>query len=1106
MAYLGDYAEDYATLNFKFHTHKADGTPAALTSGAVSVYKGSATDSEVTTGVTLAANFDGVTGLNNVLIDLSSAAFYAVGFDYSVVITTGTVDSISVIGAVISTFSIMNRSKDVNVTTIAANAITATAIAADAITDAKVASDVTIASVTGAVGSIASGGIASTSFAANAITNAAVADDVDVNVKTITANAITATAINDNAITDAKVASDVTIASVTGAVGSVAGNVVGSVGSVSGAVGSVASGGIASTSFAAGAITAAAIANAAIDNATLAADIGSTAYATNIIALAVRKVLDELNLDHLAKTATAAADMTTEVADNTILSRLLANGNTSDFDPATDGLQLIRDAIAVSNPIGYYAGSNTETTKTVGSTEGDYSDTLVDDGVTTTTTTYYNTGPASGADGNGFGLDVQLGFTSALGRVPSSVTVNGRFNASSSARNVHVWAYDYTTTAFVQLSNTTTDFDGNATSNASQDQNRVYAMATNMINPATGAMIIRFTSTSTTTNDRLRIDFVEIRTVAQTQAGLTADAIQQAVWNRSHTGHDEDTLGYTLAHQFIMQGNVVSASDASTIVVDGDIIGDDSMMGALIMVEDKTDDHYEVRRIASCTASSNTVVVDRAFSFTPVAADDYYIIAAGYTEAMRGTDGAALATDWTATKAGYLTGAVALEATSQTLIGRLGAWTGTGINTVLGAIRALAAKANALTPTDISTGTTYDNTTDSAEAIKDATALEATLTAIKGAGWADETLVTIQSAAEAAGGGSGLTAQQTRDAMKLAPTSGTPNAGSIDAHLDATALEATLTEIKGAGWTDETLVTIQTAAESAGGGGGLTAQQTRDAMKLAPTAGTPAAGSVDAELDALTTAVADVPTNTEFTARTLAAADYVVTTDTIAGVTDKEGFTLSAAYDAAKTAAQPDEYDSQLTAISNKIVTVQADTDNIQTRIPAALVGGKMDSVADSMSDEAITAIAEAVVAATGALTEEDIPAIASAIKAELGDMDVTIISPVNAVGNISILRGATYTAATTQMIVTITDNSTFNVATDTPVINMDGVDFAATATEETPGTLIVTWDMTGAETLDLPLGRIPYSISWTRGAVTIPEIITGYATVEDIPGTVVVE
>lgn len=51
-----------------------------------------------------------------------------------------------------------------------------------------------------------------------------------------------------------------------------------------------------------------------------------------------------------------------------------------------------------------------------------------------------------------------------------------------------------------------------------------------------------------------------------------------------------------------------------------------------------------------------------------------------------------------------------------------------------------------------------------------------------------------------------------RDALKLAPTAGDPAAGSVDKHLDdilaTMALEATLTAMKGAGWTDETLVAI----------------------------------------------------------------------------------------------------------------------------------------------------------------------------------------------------------------------------------------------------------------------------------------------------------
>ena len=55
----------------------------------------------------------------------------------------------------------------------------------------------------------------------------------------------------------------------------------------------------------------------------------------------------------------------------------------------------------------------------------------------------------------------------------------------------------------------------------------------------------------------------------------------------------------------------------------------------------------------------------------------------------------------------------------QNLIARLGDFAGTGINTVKGFLRAIAAKAASLTPSELSAGTTYDNTTDSNEAIKD---------------------------------------------------------------------------------------------------------------------------------------------------------------------------------------------------------------------------------------------------------------------------------------------------------------------------------------------------------------------------------------------------
>jgi hypothetical protein len=63
------------------------------------------------------------------------------------------------------------------------------------------------------------------------------------------------------------------------------------------------------------------------------------------VKLQATNALVDINLDHLAKTVTATADMTTELADNTILSRILANGDTSAFNPTTDGLQLIRDKL-----------------------------------------------------------------------------------------------------------------------------------------------------------------------------------------------------------------------------------------------------------------------------------------------------------------------------------------------------------------------------------------------------------------------------------------------------------------------------------------------------------------------------------------------------------------------------------------------------------------------------------------------------------------------------------------------------------------------------------------------------------------------------------------
>jgi len=75
-----------------------------------------------------------------------------------------------------------------------------------------------------------------------------------------------------------------------------------------------------------------------------------------------------------------------------------------------------------------------------------------------------------------------------------------------------------------------------------------------------------------------------------------------------------------------------------------------------------------------------------------------------------------------ATAASFVTeiqSGLATAANQTTILNRLGSWTGTGLNTILGAFRAIAGKATGLTPSDISSGTTFDNTADSLEAIRD---------------------------------------------------------------------------------------------------------------------------------------------------------------------------------------------------------------------------------------------------------------------------------------------------------------------------------------------------------------------------------------------------
>jgi hypothetical protein len=107
MMYLGDYAED-ATIDFMWSSNAADGASITRsTDGTISVYKANGT-TQSTAGITDTEDFDSLTGIHHVRIDLSADAFYAVANDYMVVLSAATIDG-ETVNAVLAHFSIENR-------------------------------------------------------------------------------------------------------------------------------------------------------------------------------------------------------------------------------------------------------------------------------------------------------------------------------------------------------------------------------------------------------------------------------------------------------------------------------------------------------------------------------------------------------------------------------------------------------------------------------------------------------------------------------------------------------------------------------------------------------------------------------------------------------------------------------------------------------------------------------------------------------------------------------------------------------------------------------------------------------------------------------------
>lgn len=108
MTYLGDFKIG-STISCRFATVQASGAPTTLAGTPVISAYPSGTTTELTAGITLTVDYDSRTGMHNIAVVATAANGYARQTDYDLVITTGTVNSVSAVGYVVGTFSIENR-------------------------------------------------------------------------------------------------------------------------------------------------------------------------------------------------------------------------------------------------------------------------------------------------------------------------------------------------------------------------------------------------------------------------------------------------------------------------------------------------------------------------------------------------------------------------------------------------------------------------------------------------------------------------------------------------------------------------------------------------------------------------------------------------------------------------------------------------------------------------------------------------------------------------------------------------------------------------------------------------------------------------------------
>jgi hypothetical protein len=294
---------------------------------------------------------------------------------------------------------------------------------------------------------------------------------------------------------------------------------------------------------------------------------------------------------------------------------------TAVFDPTTDSLQAIADSVAAAAPIAYHP--NASSVITVGNQDsGTWADTATDNDV------WWVIGDENGSPT----IDVICQFNMAANRIASSVEINGYYNRSGGGGyKVEIYAYNYTSATWDKISSNSVN---NEMRDRNNDKNYAFALGVEHTDPdgVPGTVLIRFQSTRDTTQggDTLNLDHVHI--TGQAEGAISPAALANAVWEYAILGSaTEGSAAYFLRTIRALITEISVGDTATSFTLADGVAVNDAYNNMIIMVEDETDDHYEVRRVTDYT-SGLVVTVDRAFGFLPAAGDHIYLMATGYAE------------------------------------------------------------------------------------------------------------------------------------------------------------------------------------------------------------------------------------------------------------------------------------------------------------------------------------------------------------------------------------------------------------------------------------------------------------------------------------------